>query len=106
MPSITEQVASYVRRRHTCQEVSKPNQDIYVLLLIPLEAVEPLFTRAMIYLVEPIPPASAENKYLFTIMVVTTRYAETIPIQSIHAKVIVKQPISLFTHFDVPKELQ
>ena len=86
--------------------MGKPNQVIAVVPLKPISAVEPLFTQVMIDVVGPLPPTSAGNKYLFTIMDVTTRYPEAIPVQSIHAKVIVKYVVSFFTHFGMPKKLQ
>ena len=100
------QVASYIWGCHTCKVVGKPNQVIPVDPLKPIPAVEPPFTRMMIDVVGPLPATSAGNKYFLTIMDVTTRYPEAIPVRSIHAKAIVKHRISFFTHFDMPKELQ
>ena len=90
---IAGQVSSYIRRCHTYQVVGKPNQIIPVVPLKPIPAVEPPFSRVMIDVVGPLPPLSAGNKYLLTIMDVTTRYPEAIPVRSIHAKAIVKHLI-------------
>lgn len=92
-PNMTAQVTAYIRVCHTCQLVDKPNQVISVAPLLPIPAVEPPFTTIMIDIVRPLPPSWAGNKYLLTIMDVTTRYPKAIPMRSMHAKPVVKHLI-------------
>ena len=73
---------------------------------MPILVVEPPFTRVIIDMMGPLPPTSAGNKYLLTIMDVTTRYPEAVPVSSMHARTVVKHLIQFFTHFELPKELQ
>lgn len=74
--------------------------------LISVQAVEPLFTKMMIAVVGPLPPSSAGNKYLLTIMNVTTRYPHAILVSSIYGKAIVEHLMSFITYFVIPQEFQ
>ena len=57
-------------------------------------------------MVGPLPTTKAGHKYLLTIMDVTTRYPEAIPLRSTHARVVLKALLNFFTHFGLPLEIQ
>ncbi len=105
-PGMAACVATVLRCCHTCQVVGKPNQAPPVAPLHPIPAVAPPFTRVLIDIVGPLPPSRAGHKYLLTIMDVTTRYPEAIPLRSTHTKVVLKALLNFFTHFGLPSELQ
>ena len=89
-PSMSGEVATILKCCHTCQLVGKPNQTPPVAPLHPIPAVDPPFTRVLIDIVGPLPTTRAGHKYLLTIMDVTTRYPEAIPLRSTHSKVVLK----------------
>ena len=105
-PAMRKSVSAFVQCCHTCQVVGKPAHAAAPVPLHPIPAIDPPFTRVMIDIVGPLPPTSAGNKYLLTLMDVTTRYPEAIPIRSIHAKVVVKVLLGFFSKFGLPKEVQ
>ncbi|ORD93107.1 POL, partial [Enterospora canceri] len=86
--------------------VGKPNQTPPVAPLHPIPAVNPPFTRVRFDMVGPLPTTKAGHKYLLTIMDVTTRYPEAIPVRSTHARVVLKALLNFFTHFGLPPEIQ
>ena len=103
---MTSHAAKLLKSCHTCQVVGKPNQVLPIAPLCPIPAVEPPFTRVLIDIVGPLPVTSMGNRYLLTVMDLTTRYPEAMPIRSIHAKVVVKNLLTFFTRFGFPKEIQ
>ena len=105
-PSMSGEVATILKCCHTCQLVGKPNQTPPVAPLHPIPAVDPPFTRVLIDIVGPLPTTRAGHKYMLTIMDVTTRYPEAIPLRSTHSKVVLKALLTFFTHFGLPAELQ
>ena len=100
------QVANFLKSCHPCQVMGKPNQVLPIAPLYPIPAVEPPFTRVLIDIVGPLPVTSMGNRYLLTVMDLTTRYPEAMPIRSIHAKVAVKNLLTFFTRFGFSKEIQ
>ena len=105
-PGMAASVAGVLKCCHTCQVVGKPNQKPPVAPLHPIPAVQPPFTRVLVDIVGPLPPTRAGNKYLLTLMDVTTRYPEAIPLRSIHTRLVLKSMVGFFTHFGLPVEVQ
>lgn len=93
-------VTRILRCFYNCQLVDKPNQRVPEVSMTLILSVEPpLFTRVLVDLVGHLSPPSAGNKYLLTIMDVTTWYPESMSISSAKAKPVVQQLISFFTKF-------
>ena len=86
--------------------VGKPYPTPPVAPLHPIPAVDPPFTRILIDMVGPLSTTKSGHKYLLTIMDVTTRYPEAIPLRSTHARVVLKALLNFFTHFGLPLEIQ
>ena len=105
-PGLRVSVGVWIKTCHTCQVIGKPTHSAPPVPLHPIPAFDPPFTRVMIDVVGPLPPTSSGNKYLLTLMDVSTRYPEAIPMRSIHAKVVLKVLLKFFTVFGMPKELQ
>ena len=60
----------------------------------------------MIDCVGPLPKTKSGNQYLLTIMCVSTRFPEAIPLKNIKAKTIVQALTKFFTLVGLPKSLQ
>ena len=105
-PSMLRSVKEIVKCCHTCQVVGKATHSVTPAPLHPIPAVDPPFSRVIVDIVGPLPQTKSGNKYLLTIMDVTTRYPEAIPIRSTHAKVVLKVLFGFFTKFGLPRELQ
>ena len=60
----------------------------------------------MIDCVGPLPKTRKGNQYLLTIMCVSTRFPEAIPLSNIKVKTIVQALTKVFTLFGLPKSIQ
>jgi hypothetical protein len=105
-PGIRKDVAEFCKTCHTCQMVGKPNQVIPKAPLKPIPAFEEPFSRIMIDCVGPLPKTKNGNQYLLTIMCVSTRFPEAVPLKNIKAKTIVQALTKFFTLFGLPKSIQ
>ncbi|CAB4010954.1 Transposon Ty3-I Gag-Pol poly, partial [Paramuricea clavata] len=105
-PGVRKTVAEFCKTCHTCQVVGKPNQVIPKAPLKPIPAFEEPFSRIMIDCVGPLPKTKRGNQYLLTIMCVSTRFPEAIPLRNIKAKTIVEALTKFFTLVGLPKSIQ
>ena len=105
-PGIRRDVAEYCRSCHTCQLVGKPNASIQPAPLIPIPAFEEPFTKVLVDIVGPLPKTSAGYSYILTVMDMSTRYPEAMPLRNTHAKTVVKELLKFFSKFGLPKEIQ
>jgi len=105
-PGMFRDTSEYVRTCHVCQMVGKPNQVIppAPLKLIPITG--PAFSKVLIDIVGPLPKTSQGNQYLLTIMCVSTRFPEAIPLRKVTASVIARALIKYFTMTGLPEEIQ
>ncbi|GFN74561.1 Pol polyprotein [Plakobranchus ocellatus] len=60
----------------------------------------------MIDLVGPLPLSSDRYEYLLTLVNISTRWAQAIPLRRITAKDVVEALFSVFVRLGVPKEIQ
>ena len=105
-PKMKRDVADFCRTCHTCQMIGKPNQKIKPAPLQPITSIGEPFGRVIIDCVGPLPKSKTGNKYLLTIMCVSTRFPEAVPLRKITAPVIVNALTKFFTVFGMPKEIQ
>ena len=105
-PGVRKSVVEFCKTCHTCQVVGKPNQTIPKAPLKPIPAFEEPFSRIMIDCVGPLPKTKRGNQYLLTIMCVSTRFPEAIPLRNIKAKTIVQALTKFFTLVGLPKSIQ
>ena len=75
---------------HTCQLLGKPGKRVAKAPLRPLPIVNVPFSSVQIDCVGPLPRSSGGHEYLLTIICLSTRYPEAIPLRSIKADKIVK----------------
>ena len=105
-PKIQMDVARYCKTCITCQKVGKPNKPIPKAPLCPVPAITEPFSKVLIDCVGPLPPSKAGSKYLLTIMCLSTRFPEAIPLRNIRAKTVVKALLKYFTTMGFPREIQ
>lgn len=99
-------MAEYCRSCHTCQLVGKPNASIQPAPLIPVPAFDEPFTKILVDIVGPLPKTSSGYSYILTLMDMSTRYPEAIPLRNTHAKTVVRELLKFFSHFGLPNEIQ
>lgn len=105
-PNVRKDVVQFCKTCPTCQIVGKPNQVINPAPLQPIPVVSEPFSRIVIDCVGPLPKTRRGNQYLLTIMCMSTRFPEAIPLRSIHAKNIVRELVRFFSWVGLPQVIQ
>ena len=95
-PKLHQDVVEFCK---TCQMVGKPQPSIKPAPMIPIPAFDEPFTRVLVDCVGPLPRTKSGHQYLLTIMDLSTRFSEAIPLRKITAKVVVEA-------LGLPKEVQ
>ena len=96
-PGLKSDVSQFCKSCHTCQMVGKPNQTIQKAHLQSVPAFDEPFSRIIIDCVGLLPKTKSGHEYLLTIMCVSTRFPEAIPLRNIKTKNIVKALVKFFT---------
>lgn len=105
-PQLHKDVVDFCKSCHACQLVGKPNQKIPLAPLTPIPVVEEPFSKVIIDYVGPLPKTKKGNEFLLTIMDVTTRFLEAIPLRNIKARTITEALVSFFSRFGLPRQVQ
>nr|XP_054761448.1 uncharacterized protein LOC129267850 [Lytechinus pictus] len=105
-PKMHKDVVHFCKTCHTCQIIGKAQPSIKPAPLIPIPAFEEPFTRVLVDCVGPLPRTRSGHRFLLTIMDLSTRFPETIPLRSITAKTVVQALVQFFTRYGLPKEIQ
>lgn len=90
----------------TCQVVGKPNQVVPPAPLHPIPAIGEPFEHVIVDCVGPLPRTKSGNQYMLTVMCVSTRFPEAIPLRTITAPAITRALTRFFTTFGLPKVVQ
>ncbi|GFO12535.1 gypsy retrotransposon integrase-like protein 1 [Plakobranchus ocellatus] len=98
-------VKNYTTSCHLCQIKPRAGRDRPAPFQ-PVPIVGEPFERVMIDLVGPLPLASDRYEYLLTLVDVSTRWAEAIPLRRITAKDVVEALFSIFVRLGFRKEIQ
>ena len=102
-PGLRKDVIKLCKTCHVCQMVGKPNQKPPSAPLKPIPAVGEPFSRVLIDCVGPLPKTKLGNQYLLTIMCVSSRFPEAVPLRNIKAHTIL---FKFFTFVGLPKAVQ
>ena len=105
-PGLKADVVHFCRTCSTCQIVGKPNQPVPCAPLQPIPAVGEPFERVLVDCVGPLPKSKSGNQFLLTMMCVSTRFPEAIPLRTITAPAVTKALVKFFTTYGLPKSLQ
>lgn len=105
-PGMYADVEQYCKTCHTCQVVGKPNQTIPKAKLQEVKVQEEAFSRVQIDVVGPLPRTSQGHQYVLTVMCLTTRFPEAIPLRKVTAPIIARALTKYFTMVGLPREIQ
>ena len=105
-PRLQKDVAEFCRTCHVCQVVGKPQPAIKPAPLMPVPAFEEPFTRVLVDCVGPLPRTKSGFQFLLTIMDVSTRFPEAVPLRRITAKNVVEALVQFFTRYGLSREVQ
>ena len=105
-PKLHQDVVEFCKTCHTCQMVGKPQPSIKPAPMIPIPAFDEPFTRVLVDCVGPLPRTKSGHQYLLTIIDLSTRFPEAIPLRKITATIVVEALMQFFTKYGLPKEVQ
>lgn len=105
-PRLKTDIKRFCKTCQVCQFTGKPNQVVPVAHLQPIPAFEEPFSRVLVDCVGPLPKTKNGNQFMLTIMCLSTRFPEAIPLRKITAKSVVKALVKFFTTFGIPKVVQ
>lgn len=105
-PSVDQDVRDFCKSCHSCQMVGKPNQKIPQAPLQPIPAFDDPFSHVIVDCVGPLPKSKKGMQYLLTIMCVSTRYVEAIPLRRITSANVVEVLVKFFTTVGLPRTIQ
>ncbi|GFO13362.1 gypsy retrotransposon integrase-like protein 1 [Plakobranchus ocellatus] len=104
-PHVCSDVKNYTSSCYLCQIKPRTGRDRPApFQQVPIVG-EP-FERVVIDLVGPLPVSSDKYEYLLTLVDVSTRWAEAVPLRRITAKDVAEALFSIFTRLGFPKEIQ
>lgn len=105
-PNLRKHVADFVKSCDTCQRVGKPSQPIPRAPLIPIPTTYEPFSRLILDCVGPMERTKSGKSYLLTIMCVSTRFVEAIPLRDITASNIKEPLLKFFSTYGFPTVIQ
>ena len=105
-PGMTKDIRRKCKMCPVCQRSGKKGQDEPKVKLRPIPVVEEPFSRVVLDCVGPLPRSKKGYQYLLTIMCMTTRYVEAIPLRNITTRSVVEAMVKFFTTFGLPREVQ
>ncbi|GFN94672.1 gypsy retrotransposon integrase-like protein 1 [Plakobranchus ocellatus] len=104
-PGILNDVRCYTRSCHVCQVRPRVRSDRPAPLQ-PVTLVETPFQRVIIDIVRPLPVSQNRYEYILTLVDLSTRWAEGIPLRHISAKDVAQSLFDLFCRLGFPCEIQ
>ncbi|GFO26334.1 Pol polyprotein [Plakobranchus ocellatus] len=104
-PGVCSDVKNYTTSCHLCQIKPRTSRDRPAPFQ-PVPIIGEPFERVMIDLVGPLSLSSDRYEYLLTLVGVSTRWAEAVPLRRITAKDVAEALFSIFVRLGFPKEIQ
>ncbi|GFO36018.1 gypsy retrotransposon integrase-like protein 1 [Plakobranchus ocellatus] len=104
-PGVCSDIKNYTTSCHMCQIKPRTGRDLPAPFQ-PVPIVGEPFERVIIDLVGPLPLSSDRYEYLLTLVDVSTRWAEAVPLRRITAKDVAESLFSIFVRLGFPKEIQ
>ncbi|GFN78694.1 gypsy retrotransposon integrase-like protein 1 [Plakobranchus ocellatus] len=104
-PGILNDVRCYTRSCHVCQVRPRVRSDRPAPFQ-PVTLVEIPFQRVIIDIVGPLPVSQNRYEYILTLVDLSTRWAEGVPLRHISAKDVAQSLFDLFCRLGFPCEIQ
>ncbi len=90
LPRLKRDISAYIKKCHTCQVTSKPNQNLKPVPLNPVPASCDHFEHVVVDCVGPLPCSKSGSKYLLTVMCLATHFPSAYPLRTITSHSIVR----------------
>ena len=101
-PNVTKDITSYVKSCHICQKKSKrPTK-------IPLGKMEPIstpFQKVAIDIIGPLPTTKKGNSYILSMIDVSSRWPECIPLPNVKTETIAQSLFEIFSRLGIPNQI-
>lgn len=104
-PGCYWQIDEYVRSCDVCQRVGRGREKTKApLKLVPI--IGEIFTKVNIDLCGPLPESEKGHKYLLTLICLSSKYAEAIPLTDSGSLAVTDALLQIFSRIGFPKEVQ
>lgn len=103
-PHMSKEVTSYCRSCDMCQRLGK-GQKPPPAPLIPLPLVTEPFFRVAMDIVGPLPTTKSGNRFILTVLDLSSHYPEAIPLPNHTATTVATALVGVFSRFGFPSEI-
>ncbi|GBM49021.1 Retrovirus-related Pol polyprotein from transposon 412 [Araneus ventricosus] len=104
-PNCIKEIEGYVRSCDPCQRMGKGNEKVKApLKLVPI--ITEVFSKMNIDAVGPLPTSSKGNSYLLTVICMSSRYPDAIPVADISSVSVTDALLEIFSKMGFPRQIQ
>lgn len=104
-PNCFSDVENFVKTCDHCQRVGKPRDKKKAPLKI-VPVISEIFTKLNVDACGPLPVSTSGNKYIITVICMSSKYPDAIPTPNLCSPTIVDALLQIFSRQGFPKELQ
>ncbi|GFX05440.1 hypothetical protein TNCV_1007621 [Trichonephila clavipes] len=103
-PQCYKEIEEFVKTCDPCQRAGKANDQKKALMqLVPVISV---FSKLNVDAVGPLPTTPTGNKYLLTVMCMSSKYPDAVSMPDIASTTVVETLFQIFSRMGFPKEIQ
>ena len=73
--------------------------------MVPLPFISEPFRRMAMDIVGPLPRSRSENRFVLVLCDYATRYAEAVPMRTVHAEAVADELVKVFSRVGIPEEI-
>ncbi|GFV00395.1 retrovirus-related Pol polyprotein from transposon 412 [Trichonephila clavipes] len=104
-PQCYKEIEEFVKTCDPCQRAGKANdQKKAPIQLVPV--ISEVFSKLNVDAVGPLPTTPTGNKYLLTVMCMSSKYPDEVPMPDIGSTTVVEALFQIFSRMGFPKEIQ
>ncbi|GFV39369.1 retrovirus-related Pol polyprotein from transposon 412 [Trichonephila clavipes] len=104
-PQCYKEIEEFVKTCDPCQRAGKANdQKKAPMQLVPV--ISEVFSKLNVDAVGPLPTTPTGNKYLLTVMCMSSKYPGAVPMPDIASTTVVEALFQIFSRMGFPKEIQ
>ncbi|GFV23956.1 retrovirus-related Pol polyprotein from transposon 297 [Trichonephila clavipes] len=104
-PQCYKEIEEFVKTCDPCQRAGKANyQKKAPMQLVPVKSE--VFSKLNVDAVGPLPTTPTGNKYLLTVMCMSSKYPDAVPMPDIASTTVVEALFQIFSRMGFPKEIQ
>lgn len=104
-PNVFKEIENYVQNCDSCQKIGTPGDKKRApLKIVPI--IKEVFSKLNVDACGPLPITQKGNRYLITVICMSSKYPDAIPVPDIASETVVDTLLSVFSRTGFPKEVQ